>query len=43
MKSVLKTRQLFLENVLNASDKAGVSLVTPQLYQGLSDLGNGAE
>lgn len=33
IKSVIKTRQLFIEKVLNQSLKSGISLATPDLYQ----------
>ncbi|PID45805.1 MAG: small-conductance mechanosensitive channel-like protein [Proteobacteria bacterium] len=33
MASVIKTRQLFMEKVLNQSIKRGISLATPDLYQ----------
>jgi len=33
MKSVIKTKQLFTEKVLNQSLKAGISLATPDLYE----------
>ena len=37
MKSVIKTKQLFTEKVLNQSLKSGISLATPDLYQLVND------
>lgn len=37
MGAVIKTKQLFIEKVLNQSLKCGVSLSTPDLYQRVSD------